>query len=115
MADYFGWQSLGGTWRGDLHLTDGRELSLAMIFTEFDGVNFHVVVEATDGQNCVRNETDAEYVSQTKYFKFYFDSYLGGPCWVNGQIAEKYIIHGNMEIHDGANIIHGYYDITYTP
>ena len=49
LADYFGWQSLGGNWRGTVHLSDERDLAFAMTFTEFDGESFHVLVEAGEG------------------------------------------------------------------
>ncbi len=118
LADYFGWPSFGGTWRGDLYLTDGRDPAIVMTFTEFDGDSFHVVLEASISTSYERVEADGEYATQTGYIKYQVDPFLGGPCWVNGQIykeEDKYVIHGNMELHIGASTVYGFYDVTYTP
>jgi hypothetical protein len=118
LADYFGWPSFGGTWRGDLHLTDGREPAVIMTFTEFDGDSFHVVLEASISTSYERIEGDGEYIDKTKYIKYYVNPFLGGECWVNGQIykePDKYVIHGNVELHVGASTVFGFYDVLYTP
>jgi hypothetical protein len=113
LADYFGWQSLGGTWYGTLHFTDGTDTPLTMTFTEFDGDSVHVSVEAGEGPGYIRNEADAEYTTQTKRFTFQLNPFFGGPCLVDGTVADKYIIHGNMEIQLNPTPRHGYYDLTF--
>jgi hypothetical protein len=115
LADYFGWQSLGGKWHGELHLSDGRDLPLAMTFTRFDGSSFHVVVEADEGPDYIRNESDADYIAATKYFTFDLLPFFGGPCHVTGSIKDTYNISGNMYINLGGSSLDGYYDIAYTP
>jgi hypothetical protein len=118
LAEYLGWTSFGGTWRGDLHLTDGREPALVMTFTNYDGDSFHVVAEESIGLGYERREADGEYFEKTKFFKYELDLFLGGECWVNGQIFDEagvYVIRGNVEIHNGPSVVYGYYDILYTP
>ena len=114
LADYFGWQSLGGTWTGGLHLTDGRDIYITMIFTEFDGESFHVKVEAGEGDDYISNEADATYEQSTKYFTFDLLPFFGGPCHVTGSVTDLYTINGNMSInHPVDGIINGYYDANF--
>lgn len=114
LAEYFGWESLGGTWYGTLNLLDGRELPLVMTFTEFDGEGFHVKVEAGEGDEYISNQADADYETSSKYFQFDLLPFFGGPCQVTGTITDKYSINGNMSInHPSSGTINGYYDLSF--
>lgn len=113
LADYFGWESLGGTWLGTLNLSDGRKLPLVMTFTEFDGESFHVKVEAGEGDEYINNQADADYGASTRYFQFDLLPFFGGPCHVTGSITDKYSINGNMSIDHPSGVINGYYDLSF--
>ena len=113
LADYFGWQSLGGTWTGIIHFADGDDKPLKMTFSEFDGENVHVVVEAGTGLEYIRNEADADYSAQTKYFTFELTRFFGAPCWFDGHLVDKYTIQGNLEVLKSPSSRPGYYDLTF--
>ena len=113
LADYFGWQSLGGTWTGTAHFADSTDSTLKMTFTGFDGAKVHVVVESGAGANYIRNEADADYSQQTKFFTFDLTRFFGGPCWFDGHIVDKYTIQGNLEFHKDGSPHYGYYDLVF--
>lgn len=115
LSDYFGWQSLGGTYRGTLHLDDSRTGPIAMTFTEFDGDSFHVKVEAGTGADYIRNEADAAYDWDTKSFTFHMPAFLGGPCDFQGAVVDDYNISGDLQVTKPNANLTGYYDITLTP
>ena len=113
LADYFGWQSLGGTWTGTAHFADIADKPLKMTFSGFDGVKVHVVVESGTGADYIRNETDADYTSQTKYFTFQLKRFFGGPCWFDGHMVDKYTIQGNLEVQGDSTSHLGYYELAF--
>ena len=114
LADFLGWQSLGGTWRGTLILSDGRTPDFAMTFTEFDGESFHVLVEAWDEDSYINNQADAEYVMDTKRYSFELLPFFGAPFRVEGLIDGS-TSNGTVEIDFGAEMITGQYTIDYAP
>jgi hypothetical protein len=113
LADYFGWQSLGGTWRGTMDLSGESTMPVAMTFTEFDGDSFHVVVEAGEGDKYIRNDGDAVYTMETKSFTFQIVPFLGGPCTFQGRVVDRDNITGNFFVELGLTMLTGVYDITY--
>ncbi len=115
LADYLGWQSLGGNWRGTLDLSDGRDLPFAMTFTEFDGESFHVLVEAGEGAEYINNQADADYTASSRSFVFDLLPFFGGPCHVTGAMVDTYNISGSLQVNQGDSILSGTYAITYTP
>jgi len=112
LADYFGWQSLGGTWAGTIHFADGEDKPLKMTFSEFDGAKVHVTVESGTGAGYIRNEADADYTQQTRYFSFELKRFFGAPCWFDGHMVDKYNIQGNLEVKEAASR-YGYYDLAF--
>jgi hypothetical protein len=87
---------------------------MKMTFTEFDGVTFHVKVEAGEGDEYINNQADADYEQSTKRFDFDLLPFFGGPCNVTGSVVSTYAISGNMSVnHPVDGVISGYYDIAF--
>jgi hypothetical protein len=115
LADYLGWQSLGGNWRGTLSLSDDREMPFAMTFTEFDGNSFHVLTEAGEGADYINNQADAVYSQADRSFSYDLIPFFAGPCHVSGALVDKYNISGSLQVNNGDSTLVGTYELTFTP